>query len=235
MPCTYEPAAEKRTRQMLPPEGRELGTGLHRNSAYLERRAALASRSVPSGASDGLPRRDPDVPDHERSQANIPGTHQISMERVMAVLTDKEQACLRVILLARMTAARAPLAGVVCIDADAAASRQDGFVGEQFTQLGKRPAGRMAVGLARFGRDGHQLVALAAVLSAPGALANAGQRFQSDEGVRLGIQDTPGTRVIGAQLPSLQLATGRSAVWSHCECLGAGAVFGCEQSGQLSL
>jgi hypothetical protein len=42
-------------RQILPPQGRELGTGLYRNSAYRGRRAALASRSVPSGHPDNVP------------------------------------------------------------------------------------------------------------------------------------------------------------------------------------
>jgi hypothetical protein len=37
------------------PQGDELVAGLHRNSAYLCRRAALASRSVTSGATDNCP------------------------------------------------------------------------------------------------------------------------------------------------------------------------------------
>jgi hypothetical protein len=52
------------------PKGDELVTRLHRNSAYLDRCAALASQSVTSGASDNCP-----VLDHRGGQAACePGT-----------------------------------------------------------------------------------------------------------------------------------------------------------------
>ena len=105
----------------------------------------------------------------------------------MAVLTNKEQARLRAILLARVTAPRTTLAGVIRINTDTATPRQGGFIGEQSAQLGKGPAGRMAIGFAGFDRDRHPFAAQAAVLSASGSLLYAGQLFHADEGVRMGV------------------------------------------------
>jgi len=48
-------------------EGEELVTRLHRNSAYRARRAANASRSVTSRASDNCPVVYPVLPDTQRS------------------------------------------------------------------------------------------------------------------------------------------------------------------------
>jgi hypothetical protein len=93
--------------------------GLHRNSAYLERRAALASLSDPSGASDGLSRRHPVLPDDERSQANIPGAHQIGVQGVLALAAHKEQPLPGPVLAAGEATARAGLVARVGIDLDA--------------------------------------------------------------------------------------------------------------------
>src|SRR5215831_11702198 len=69
----------------------ELVARLHRGPAYLERRAVLASPSDPSGALDGLSRCHPVLPDDQRSQADIPGTDEISMEGEATVLAHEEQ------------------------------------------------------------------------------------------------------------------------------------------------
>src|SRR6516225_6539891 len=98
---------------------RGLVAELHRNSAYLERRAALASLSVTSGASDGLSRGHPVVPDDQRSHSDIPGTHQIGVQGVPALLTDEEQTLPGPVLTAGVAAARAGLAGIVGIHLDA--------------------------------------------------------------------------------------------------------------------
>ena len=118
---------------------------LHRSPAYLERRAVLASRSATSGALEGLSRCYPVLSDDKRSQADIPGTHEVGMEGALTVLAHKEQAVLGTVLPARVATARTGLMAPVRIHADAATARQGRFVGQQFPQFGKGPLGGMPV------------------------------------------------------------------------------------------
>jgi hypothetical protein len=173
---------------------------LHRSSAYLVRRAALASSSVTSGALDGLSRRYPVLPDNERSQAHIPGPDQVSMERVMAVLANKEQPVLRAVLPAGMATAGAALAGVVRIHRDTDAASQRCFIGEESAEFGKCPPRGVVVGPSL-------LFACPLALLSFGALANASQLFQTKKDVGMGVQDLFGDGVINAQ---------RSPVSSAC-------------------
>ena len=125
----------------------------------------------------------------------------------MALLTHKKQPVLGTVLPARVAAARATLAGVVGVHADAATACQGRLVGQQSAQLRKGPTSSMPIGLARFGGHGNHLLALAAFLAAFGPLANAGEVFQADQAVGIGVQDLLGDGVVGAQLkPSLSLA-----------------------------
>jgi hypothetical protein len=61
---------------------------------------------------------------------DIPGSHQIGMQRVMALLADKEQTMSRPVGAARVFAPWTGLAGVVSIHFDAQAACQDGLVRE---------------------------------------------------------------------------------------------------------
>jgi hypothetical protein len=137
---------------------------LHRNSAYLVRHAALASRSDPSGALDGLSRCHPVVPNDKRSQAHIPGTHEVGMEGKLAVLAHKKQPVIGTVLPAGVATTRASLVALVGIHADAATACQGGFVGQQSTQFGKGPAGGMPIRLAGFGRHWNKVLAEASAV-----------------------------------------------------------------------
>src|ERR1051326_401165 len=70
------------------------------------------------GGTRQLPRADPVLPNQQRSQTDIPGPNQVSMQCELAVLTPKEQPVLRAIGAAGMATAGAGLAGVVRIDPD---------------------------------------------------------------------------------------------------------------------
>src|SRR5438309_2787324 len=129
------------------PKGKGLVSGLHRNSAYLIRRAALASSLDTSGVTDKYP-----VPIQScrirsvRIVMFLDGSppdflaHQISMERIMTVLTDKEQALVRTVLLAGVTTHRTGLTRVVGIHFHRHTSVQEGFVSDVSVQFSKTPA-----------------------------------------------------------------------------------------------
>src|SRR5260370_37771684 len=72
--------------------------------------------------------------------------HQISMEAVMAVLTDKKQALVRPIALAGMTTHRASLGGIMGIHLDGHTLVQEGFVSNGSMQLSKTPTGLSRIG-----------------------------------------------------------------------------------------
>ena len=151
------------------------------------------------GGTRQLPRADPVVPNQQRSQTDIPGPDQISVEGHVTVLADKEQAVLWAVRAAGMATAWAALAGIVSIHPDAHAAHQDRFIGEQLAEFGKRPLGGVPIGAPLF---------LAGLLAMPafGPVANAGQVFQAKETRGMGVQDLFGDGMIGAQLqPSLSL------------------------------
>jgi hypothetical protein len=139
------------------------------------------------------------VPDDKRAQANIPGPDEIGMEGEVALLADKEQPLLGAIPPARVAAAGTTLTGVVGIHTDADAARQSGLVGNDTPEFRKGPVGGVAIGLARFGGHGDQVVALAAPLAAFGPFANVRELFQADQAVRMGVQDLPGDGMVGTQ------------------------------------
>src|SRR5215470_10047644 len=90
-----------------------LVAGLHRNSAYLERRAALASLSVTSGTSDNCPVAIQSCWMTSVSPRDIPGTHEIGMQPVMALPAEEEQTLLGPVGTARISAPRTGLTGIV--------------------------------------------------------------------------------------------------------------------------
>ena len=76
------------------------------------------------------PRRHPVLLGDERSQGNVTSPNQITMEREMTVLTDKEQAVLGAVVLAGVSSTRSSLRGEAGIDFDRHAPSKDGFVGD---------------------------------------------------------------------------------------------------------
>ena len=126
------------------------------------------------------------------------------MQGVPALLADKEQALPGPVLAAGVATARAGLAGIVGIHLDAQRPGEDRLIGEQPVQLGEGPPARVPVGAAL------PLRRLLAVL-ALGAVPNARELFQPDEGMGMGVQDALADRVVGIQLqPSLSRADGDS-------------------------
>ena len=158
------------------------------------------------------------------------------MEGKLAVLADKEQPVLGTVLSARVATARTALTRVVGIHADAATASQGRFVGQQSAQFGKRPLRGMSIRLAGFRGNRNQVLALAAPLATFRPLANAGQVFQADQALGMGVQEVLGDGVIGAQLePSRLPGRWRSVAGWPNECLCAGAVVAGERSDRLSL
>ena len=98
------------------------------------------------------------------------------MERIMTVLTDKEQTFLGSVLITGMSTHGARLARVVGIYLDGHRTVQEGFVGEHGLQFSKRPLGGGRIGLPLF--LGRFLALLAF-----GTLADVCQVFQSNQTV----------------------------------------------------
>ena len=117
----------------------------------------------------------------------------------MAVLTHEQQAVLGAVRFARMPTHRAGFARRVGIDLDRHALMQEGFVGDHAVQFGKGPLGIGGIGLPLLPGNG---LGAAAVLryasSGPPlrALANVGQVLQSDEAMRVLIDDACGDHMI---------------------------------------
>ena len=131
-----------------------------------------------------------------------------------------------------MATAQARLTGVIRIHFHAERAGQDRLVGEQALQLGEGPLRGVPIGLARFGRDRHQLFALAAILATFCAVSNARQVFQADKCAGVGVQDLLTDHMVGIQLqPSLSLAQpDTGGAWRY-ECLSAEVVFAGERNG----
>ena len=154
----------------------------------------------------------PVLPDKERSHRDIPGTHQISMERVMTVLTDEQQAFVGAVGLSGIPTYRAGFAGVVGIDFDGHTAGQEGFVGNHALQFSKGPFGVGCIGLALLQASLFACLAL-------GAFADVCQVFQADEAVRVLLDDAFGHDMIGILLqPSLPSTQGEES-----PCRGTGA------------
>src|SRR5689334_14174472 len=97
------------------------------------------------------------------------------MQPVVALLAHKEQALPGPVLAAGVATARAGLAGVVGIDLDAQRPGAGCLVGEHPLQLREGPLRGVPVGAAL-------LLRRLPVVLAPGAVPNAGELFQPDEG-----------------------------------------------------
>src|SRR6266568_8094516 len=139
----------------------------------------------------------PVLPDEERAHRDIPGTDQISMERVMTVLTDEQQAFVGAVGLRGMPTHRAGLAGIVGIDVDGHASGQEGFVGNPAMQFSKGPFGVDCISLALLQTSLFACLALC-------SFADVCQVFQADEAVGVLVYDAFGNDMIGILLqPSL--------------------------------
>src|SRR5215469_6104074 len=110
------------------------------------------------------------------------------MERVMAILTHKEQAFVWPVRISRMATNRTRLTGIVGVYFDSHTLLQERFIGNHGLQLSKRPLGVSGMSFP---------LLLTALTSAFGALSNACQIFQSDETVGLLGHDTFGDCVIG--------------------------------------
>src|SRR5437016_3279795 len=96
------------------------------------------------------------------------------MERIMAILTNKEQTLVRTIGLAGMPAQRTSLTRIMSIDFDRHTFVQEGFVGNVALQLGETPTG-----LSRIRFPLLLTGALAVLASRP--LTNICQVLQPDE------------------------------------------------------
>ncbi len=98
------------------------------------------------------------------------------MERVMAVLTDKEQTLMRTIGITSMSTYRASLARIVGIDLDSHRRVQESLVGNHALQLSKGPL--------RVGRIGLPLLPASFLAMFPlGSISNIGQIFQANQAV----------------------------------------------------
>src|SRR5215470_3696491 len=63
------------------------------------------------GGTRQLPRADPVLPNQQRPQTDIPGPDQVSVQRELALLADKEQPVFRAVRAAGMATAWAALTG----------------------------------------------------------------------------------------------------------------------------
>src|SRR5437879_10116847 len=100
------------------------------------------------------------------------------MERVLTILTEKEQALVRTILFAGMPTFGAGLRGRVGIHLDSHTSMQERFISDHTVQLCKGPFGKGTIGFALFGTG---------LLAFPsfGLLANICQMLQSNQALRI--------------------------------------------------
>ena len=102
----------------------------------------------------------------------------------MAILALKQEALLGAVGLTGVAAFGACLARVVSVHLDRHRVGQQGLVGQEAVQFGKRPLGGVPVGFALLGA---RFLAVCAF----GPLADMGQVFQADETVRMPVHDAP--------------------------------------------
>jgi hypothetical protein len=79
------------------------------------------------------------------SPRDIPGSHQIGMQRVLALAAHKEQALPGSVLAAGVATARTGLVALVGIHLDAELTDEQRLIGEQSVQRGFGPLARMPV------------------------------------------------------------------------------------------
>jgi hypothetical protein len=144
-----------------------------------------------------VPRAHPVLPGEQRSHRDIPSAHEIGMEGVMALLTDKEQALIGTVRLAGMPTHGTRLTRIMGVYLDRHRTLQEGLVGNHALQFGKAPFGVRRIGLAL--RACRLLAAFA-----PRALSDVCQIFQADQAVRVLSHDVCRDLVIGVGFqPSL--------------------------------
>ncbi len=102
----------------------------------------------------------------------------------MAILALKQEALLGAVGLTGVAACGARLARVVGVHLDRHRVGQEGLVGQEAVQFGKRPLGGVPVGFAL-------LLARRSAVCVFGPLADMGQVFQADETVRMPVHDAP--------------------------------------------
>ena len=95
-----------------------------------------------------MPRARPVLPNEQRSQCDIARTYEVTMQRILTILTHEEQARLRPVRRRGKATTRASLAGMVGIDFHGQATRSAGFVGDVAMQFSEGPRRSVAVGLA---------------------------------------------------------------------------------------
>src|SRR6266571_5434030 len=167
-----------------------------------------------------MPRSHPVLPDKKRAHRDVARPDQISMQgvwlpcalsmRTQRVLADEQQPLLWAVAFVRVATQRTPLAGIVGIHLDGKRGpRQGGFVGDHAVQFSKGPLRGMAIGPARFLGDGFGALPVAFAPSpAPLCpLANAGEFFQTDQGVGVRLDNLFRDGVVGLPFqPSLSPA-----------------------------
>src|SRR5215469_16154083 len=131
------------------------------------------------------------------------------MERIVAVLTEKQQAFVRAVGFTSVSTPRARLTCIVGIHLDGHRSVQERFVGNHALQFGKRPLGVGCIGLPLLLRG------LFAML-VPGALSDVYQVLKSDQAMWVSGHNALGDHMIGVLLqPSLSSADRHQATGSR--------------------
>jgi hypothetical protein len=143
--------------------------------------------------------------DEERSHRDIASTNQISMERIMTVLTDKQQTFVGPILFAGLPTDGARLRSVVGINLNRHAVVQQGFIGDHAMQLGKGPFGESSIGF-------PLLLARLFAFASFGSFTNVCQVLQSDQAMWVLFNDVFGNDMMSVLLqPSLSSADRQEA------------------------
>lgn len=92
-----------------------------------------------------MPRARPVLPGEQRAHRDIASAHEIGMEGVMALLTDKEQALIGTVRLAGMPTQGTGLTRILGVYLDRHRTVQEGLVGNHALQFGKAPCGECCI------------------------------------------------------------------------------------------
>lgn len=124
------------------------------------------------------------------------------MKGIVTIDTTKQQALPGPILLRDMPTSGASLRGIISIDFHDHTARKRGFIGQQSVQFGKTPFGVHCVGAALFARNllEPEAVVLAASGSPAGAFSNARKVFDTDESMRILLDDRGADLMVGLLL-----------------------------------
>src|SRR3982075_1187576 len=126
------------------------------------------------------------------------------MERILAILTDKQQAFVGTVLFAGVAAPGTSLAGVVGIHFDRHRPRQRGFIGNDTVQFRKGPRSVTPIRTTLFRCQWKELLAFPSLCTAGGVFTNVCQVLQANEGMRVPFYKVFRDGMIRVQLqPSL--------------------------------